>query len=243
MILASLAVLLRPTSIITFLLLLPFSLSKNLLLHAIVIGPTTLLSTLTLDTWYFRRPTLPAWNFLKFNLLHDISVFYGTMAWHYYFTQGLPLLLATFLPFTVHGLVSHLRTPFTVLLVGIVLAFSCIGHKEVRFLSPLTPLLLTLSGYSISRLPKSLRTYAVVPGVLLLHLSAAYYVTRIHQVGVIDVMHYLRTTTPQHSSVGFLMPCYSTPWQSYLQRPDLELWKLSCDPPLQYPHHFVCVYG
>jgi phosphatidylinositol glycan class B len=34
--------------------------------------------------------------------------------------------------------------------------------------------------------------------------------------------------------VGFLMPCYSTPWQTYLQRPDVNAWKLSCDPPLTY---------
>src|SRR5690348_4590845 len=114
MILASLAVLLRPTSIITFLLLLPFTISSNLVLHAVVIGPTTLLSTIVLDTLYFRRPTFPAWNFLKFNYLQDISIFYGSMAKHYYFTQGLPILLTTFLPFAMHGLTVHFKSVFTV---------------------------------------------------------------------------------------------------------------------------------
>jgi GPI mannosyltransferase 3 len=45
-------------------------------------------------------------------------------------------------------------------------------------------------------------------------------------------MHHLRNEIPKNGSVGFLMPCYSTPWQVYLQRPDVEAWKLTCEPPL-----------
>jgi hypothetical protein len=76
----------------------------------------------------------------------------------------------------------------------------------------------------------------LIPGIILVNAGAAYYLTRVHQSGVISVMHHLRNDIPQNGSVGFLMPCYSTPWQVYLQRSDVDAWKLSCDPPLTYLH-------
>lgn len=228
---ASLAVLLRPTSIITFLLLLTQSLSPSLLLHALIIGPTTLLAVLVLDTLYFHRPTFPPLNFLKFNLLDELSVFYGAMPWHYYLTQGLPILLTTYLPSALHGLWTHKVPLYGSVVAGVVALFSLIKHKEVRFISPLSPLLLVFAGYSISRLSRRMKRI-VLPGAVLFNLALAYYFTRVHGAGVISVMHFLREDTPRNGSLGFLMPCYSTPWQVYLQRPDIDVWKLSCDPPL-----------
>ena len=238
LILASLAVILRPTSIITFLLLLPWSFSPTLLLYAIIIGPTTLLSSIVLDTWYYGRPTFPAWNFIRFNFVEELSVFYGSMSSHYYLSQGLPMILTTYLPFSIHGLSSYPISIYTFVIGGVVLAFSCIAHKEARFLSPLSPLLLVFAGYSISRLPKRIKRF-VIPTILLVNTGLAYYTTQVHQSGVISVMHHLRNDIPKNGSVGFLMPCYSTPWQSYLQRPDVNAWKLSCDPPLTYISQFL----
>jgi len=77
------------------------------------------------------------------------------------------------------------------------------------------------------------------------NMGIAWYATRVHQSGVISVMHFLRDDIPTNGTVGFLMPCYSTPWQSYLQRPDVDAWKLSCDPPLTYlplPFSLAFVY-
>ena len=219
LIMASFAVILRPTSIITFILLLPQSFSPTLLLHAIIIGPTALLFSIVLDTWYFHRPIFPAWNFIRFNFVEDLSTFYGSMSWHYYLSQGLPLLLTTYLPFSIHGLLLYPFSIYTLVTCGVILAFSCIAHKEARFISPLSPLLLVFAGYSISRLPKRMKRF-ILPAIILVNTGLAYYTTRVHQSGVISVIHHL------------LMPCYSTPWQSYLQRPDVDAWKLSCDPPL-----------
>jgi GPI mannosyltransferase 3 len=231
--LASLSVLLRPTSIITFLLLLPQSLSPTLLLHAIIIGPTTLLAVLVLDTAYFGRPTFPPYNFLKFNFLEELSIFYGSMPWHYYLSQGLPMILTTFLPFALHGLSGHVISIYSLVIGGVILAFSMIKHKEARFISPLSPLCLLFAGYSISRVSRRWKR-VLVPGILVLNMGIAWYLSRVHQSGVISVVHFLREDVPRNGSVGFLMPCYSTPWQSYLQRPDIDAWKLSCDPPLTY---------
>ena len=163
-------------------------------------------------------------------------MFYGTMPWHYYLSQGLPMVLTTYLPFTIHGLLVHLFSIYNLLIAGVILAFSWIGHKEARFIAPLSPILLVFAGYSLSRLPKRMKR-VLIPVILLVNAGLAYYLTRVHQSGVINVMHYLRSDIPQNGTLGFLMPCYSTPWQNYLQRPDVKAWKLSCDPPLTYFHY------
>ncbi|KAL1624461.1 glycosylphosphatidylinositol anchor biosynthesis [Diplodia seriata] len=65
----------------------------------------------------------------------------------------------------------------------------------------------------------------------------------VHQRGVVDVLHMLRR---QHESqaldggsgnttVGFLMPCHSTPWRSHLVYPDINAWALTCEPPIDVP--------
>lgn len=44
-------------------------------------------------------------NFLKFNVLQNLGTFYGSHPWHWYFTQGLPVVLGPHLPFFIHGCV------------------------------------------------------------------------------------------------------------------------------------------
>jgi len=210
----------------------------------VIIGSTTLLAVLVLDTAYFGRPTFPAYNFLKFNFLEELSIFYGSMPWHYYLSQGLPMILTTFLPFAIHGLSGYFTSIYSFVIAGVILAFSMIKHKEARFISPLSPLFLLFAGSSISRLPRRWKRL-IVPGILVVNMGIAWYATRVHQWGVISVMHFLRDDIPRNGTVGFLMPCYSTPWQSYLQRPDVDAWKLSCDPPLTYfplPFSLAFVY-
>lgn len=68
----------------------------------------------------------------------------------------------------------------------------------------------------------------IIPGI---------YVMRLHGSAQISVMEYLRSINASElHSVGFLMPCHSTPWQAYLHKPELSggnLWALSCEPPLK----------
>jgi len=143
------------------------------------------------------------------------------------------MVLTTYLPFTIHGLASYFVSVYGLVITGVILVFSFMGHKEARFIAPFSPLLLVFAGYSISRLPRRIKRF-LIPVLVIVNGGMAYYLTRVHQSGVINVMHHLRVDIPQNGSVGFLMPCYSTPWQIYLQRPDVNAWKLSCDPPLTY---------
>lgn len=65
--------------------------------------------SLASDRLYYEVWTLPPLRFLYFNIAQSLAVFYGRNRTDYYFTEGLPLLLTTALPFAATGLVSTLR--------------------------------------------------------------------------------------------------------------------------------------
>lgn len=188
--------------------------------------------------------------FLEFNLVQSLSVFYGSNPWHYYLSQGLPLLLTSFLPVTVYALYSFLnRSPMehgtaagfqlasTIVLVTSM--YSLISHKEFRFIYPLLPILHVLSAAKFENLgwKKSTKKWVLV-GMILLNIPFAWYSTQVHQRGVVDVVEWLRKTGNPDSlekwgSVGFLMPCHSTGWRSSVMG-DGEMWALGCEPPIGY---------
>ena len=237
-----------------------------------------LLSTL-IDRLYYQQWTFPPFRFLHFNIAQSLAVFYGRNDWHYYISQGYPLLLTTFLPFGIIGVYQSLFPPdhppqylkdssstkairyqlgATSVLVPFVLSF--ISHKEVRFIYPLLPLLHVLAAAPFTTFflpavspttPRSSRSSAkatMLVILLLLNLIVAGVTTTSHQNAPLAVMTYLRSQHTRHylsqppsnflapapstMSVGFLMPCHSTPWRSHLVHPSIKAWALTCEPPI-----------
>lgn len=250
----------RPTNIIIWIAisvgLVGFSRSlfKALTLFraAAVVGTSVIVLFAGIDRVYYAEWAFPPLKFLYINLFQSLAVFYGKNRVDYYFTEGLPLLLTTALPFAAAGLWDTLRRPnedgwraqtryiLAIAAIATVLALSTINHKEMRFIYPLLPVLhllaaRPLAAFSTTKSRKLLLCVAVLANILI-----AYYTTTIHQRGVIDVMHYLRTAQEARfntagqtkMSVGFLMPCHSTPWRSHLVYPEIEAWALTCEPPL-----------
>jgi phosphatidylinositol glycan class B len=223
------------------------------------------------DRAYYSIWTLPPLRFLYFNIAQSLAVFYGRNRPDYYFTEGLPLLLTTALPFAAVGLwqalrVSALTDDASPLNHGILsrlartsivmpLMLSLISHKEVRFLYPILPFLHILSARPLSTFlpPHARPSRRTVAGLLLLtNITIAGYASQVHQRGVIDVLHYIRhkhesrnnlsshtTSSPPaavlNTTVGFLMPCHSTPWRSHLVYPEINAWALTCEPPIDVP--------
>ena len=200
-----------------------------------------------MDTLFYNSLTITQWNFLKFNLGSDIASFYGTHPWHWYLSQGLPVILTTFLPFTVYGLDSR----FTPVLMWFIGLQSLIKHKEFRFLGPILPLCLvaaskSLSSFSQQETPSSSpwkgtwRKKWVWVGLAFTQGALAFYLSRFHQRGVVEVTHYLRRQYALPSSraslkskkwdVVFLMPCHSTPYYSHVHW-NISMRFLRCDPP------------
>lgn len=210
------------------------SLIVKLVLVLVVEGSLVLLGTSWLDYKFYGKITFPLYNFLEFNVFRNLSVFYGKAPWHFYILQGIPLILLLYLPWFVHSLVQlkAYRLPVVQMSVVVLLAFSIIPHKEVRFIYPLSPVFLLLTALSFSttflHIPK-----IVVFGIIFANAVIAFFFTRVHERGVIDVIDYLRSDPSVHS-FGFLCPCHSTPWQSHIHNATKASasWFISCEPPL-----------
>lgn len=209
-----------------------------------------------IDSAFFGAPTFNPLNFLRVNVLHNISLFYGSNAAHFYLSQALPFLCWTQLPFVFHGAVRRSASPAESQRIRIVVAailamvgvHTALAHKEVRFVQPLLPLLHILAARSLSSFASVDRRLGVRRSHLVVlaitTLGPAAYLLRWHCVGQVAVVDALRDMTDIRS-LGFLMPCHSTPWQSRLHRADLEepsmggsgtagrLWFISCEPPIR----------
>jgi GPI mannosyltransferase 3 len=192
-----------------------------LLREAIICGSAIIAVSAASDCFYFGEWTFPPYQWLNFNISQDLAVFYGRNDWHYYISQGLPLLLTTYLPFTLVALVhstsaSPSSLPFiltnTVLIT--LTTLSLISHKEVRFIYPLLPLLHILTAPTIASFLTMTTTHTTVAPrppsaakskevsttrrkpllytILLLNMVIAFYTTQIHQRGPISVTRFLR---------------------------------------------------
>lgn len=246
--------------------------------EAMLCGGTVLALSAVADRLFYKSWTFPPWHFLYFNVAQSIAIFYGNNNWHYYLTQGYPLLLTTALPFAAVGMyralfngsayrnlsqsarVTLCNLTLTSLVVPAIL--SVISHKEVRFIYPLLPALHVLAAHPIftyfapafdNLRPYSYNSQVVkrfILGTLLgVNLLISLYTATLHNAGLITITSYLRTTfedyyLPQpaasasNMTVGFLMPCHSTPWRSHLQYPPtaglpgIDAWALTCEPPI-----------
>lgn len=54
-------------------------------------------------THFLLQWTLVQYNFLKFNVFHNVAEFYGSHPWHWYFTQGFVVVIGPHLPFFLYG--------------------------------------------------------------------------------------------------------------------------------------------
>lgn len=146
-------------------------------------------------------------------------------------------------------------------LAGIVLwtiaLYSLSGHKEWRFIHPMLPILhifaakalVESSGSKIAEKQASAQgnfstSLRAAPrshlALLFLQLPVIFYCIACRSSPQVSVMGYLRSLSRHGGevrSIGFLMPCHSTPWQSHLHNPRLDhpgrLWAIGCEPPLQ----------
>ena len=237
LVLAGIAVLLRPTNLLIWLSILTLTLTRFtldgvsplrqdtlvvLVTEAIMCGSAVLAASVVSDRLYFGFWTFPPYQWLYFNLSQSLAVFYGQMPWHYYLSQGIPLLSTTFLPFVLVGLyratvsspsVSVLQSNILKTLSFAVLTtvgtLSLISHKEVRFIYPLLPILhvlaapyiasfFTTSTTSAATTPSSkdqptrLRHKLFLANILSINILLATYLSTFHQPAPINVTTFLR---------------------------------------------------
>jgi phosphatidylinositol glycan class B len=134
--------------------------------ETLVCGTSILLLSILVDRLYYQVWSFPPLEFLRFNVIQSLAVFYGKNDWHYYLSQGYPLLLTTALPFAITAIYQAFQDTYPLgtasatsrkilsqlaaICLVVPLALSLISHKEVRFIYPLLPALHVLSASSLT---------------------------------------------------------------------------------------------
>ncbi|XP_051053896.1 GPI mannosyltransferase 3 isoform X1 [Phodopus roborovskii] len=240
--LVALACIVRPTALIPWVPLLFRHFYQEqrkvhlILYHLLPVGFIIFSLSLIIDRIFFGQWTLVQFNFLKFNVLQNLGTFYGSHPWHWYFSQGFPVVLGTHLPFFIHGCFLVPRRLHILLLTVLwtLLVYSMLGHKEFRFIYPVLPLCMVFCGYSLAHL-KAWRK-AALSFLLLSNVLLALYTGLVHQRGTLDVMSHIQQACPRGPdpaaiSVLIMMPCHSTPYYSHVHCP-LSMRFLQCPPDL-----------
>lgn len=248
---AALSCAIRPTSAIVWLYIgiLHFYETKDkirfLIFDVLPIGTIVLIATCLLDCWMYGSWVFVPMNFLKFNFFSAGGDYYGTHPWHWYFTQGFPAIVYTFLPISVAGVWLSKEWRLAGLIGWVLGVYSLLGHKEFRFVLPVLPITLMFSGYLLAeidkpdfpqrKLGKSDKAqkwkYFMVFGLLITNIPAALYTSLVHQRGSEAVMIFLAREADKHQvqSVTFLMQCHATPYYASLHR-NLTMRFLDCSP-------------
>ncbi|PIK52104.1 putative GPI mannosyltransferase 3 [Apostichopus japonicus] len=202
------------------------------------IGLAVLLVSMVIDYTFYGKLVFVQYNFLEFNVLHDMGEFYGSHPWHWYITQGLPAILGPHLPLVVLGGRGDARRllPLVLLVLWVVLSYSFLSHKEFRFILPVLPICMLFCGSFLSKCKQTTK-HLLVTYLIVLNLPLALYTGLWHQRGTIDVMRFLQTelsskSAPEDSYCLFLMPCHSTPFYSHLHI-NAKLRFLMCEPNLE----------
>ncbi|KAI2637309.1 glycosyltransferase family 22 protein [Xylaria nigripes] len=235
LLLAAFAVLLRPTNIfvwvaICMLMLTRFTLTgkspldQRVLLvlsrEVFLCGFIALGISLVCDRRYFGEWKFPPFEWLYFNVAKDLAKFYGQNDWHYYLSQGIPLLCTTVTPFVLQGFVKSLdaESSYSVVtsntlkalsyvIITTISTLSLVSHKEVRFIQPLLPALHILAAPYVTSffttLPTSdakvcppprlsWRRKPVLAAALLVNVVIGGYLSWFHAAAPIEVMSFLR---------------------------------------------------
>ncbi|GAQ90751.1 phosphatidylinositol glycan class B [Klebsormidium nitens] len=155
--LAGLACLFRPTSAVLWVYLGFQELARTpdkkrfVFLEVLPIGFVCLGASTLLDRWMYGEWTIVPLNFVCFNLSGGADA-YGTHPWHWYFTGGLPAMATTLLPFAMVGVWRSRNGALACVIVWVMAAYSLLGHKELRFILPILPLVMAFAGEALASL-------------------------------------------------------------------------------------------
>eukprot|EP00096_Caligus_rogercresseyi_P000127 TRINITY_DN1033_c0_g2_i1.p1 TRINITY_DN1033_c0_g2~~TRINITY_DN1033_c0_g2_i1.p1 ORF type:complete len:490 (+),score=55.76 TRINITY_DN1033_c0_g2_i1:674-2143(+) len=200
--------------------------------------------------------TFPPLNFLVWNVFHGVGSFYGRNPSHWYLSNAslallniaiLPVILFLFFFSSKWKIQRNIRSLLFSSLFCIA-GFSLLEHKEHRFILHILPVLLIFGALGLAKMKwKGVFLSIYIP----LNALAFLYLSLFHQSGTTRLIYpYLsqEISSSGEKVVMLLMPCHSTPDQSYLHRPDVTLRFLSCEPfdPFEEaevfyedPHHWL----
>ncbi|KAI9564959.1 hypothetical protein GHT06_008700 [Daphnia sinensis] len=200
-------------------------------------------AVLGLDSWWYGKPVLVPVQFLLFNVVTDLSQFYGEHSWHWYFTNALPSLMGpTLIPlvfiFSNKKASNYIDNKVITIQLSALLYILChsfVGHKEIRFLTPIIPLLNFLAAI---KLPTFRWRKTFLALFCVWNISLIWYLSVRHQRGVLDATKFIGSFVRPEDKVLYLMPCHSTPLYSHVHV-NASLQFLTCPPNLHHLKNYV----
>lgn len=185
---------------------------------------------IALDSHFYGFYTIVPLNFLHINVIADVSSQYGVNPPHWYLTNFMPAIMNIMIVPLVFGIMTTSSKLLLTTVTFTFFVFSCIGHKEHRFLLLLVPILLCYAAQGMETMVVKKRSkvaFALI--TIFLNWGATMYLSLVHQTGPNSVMHHLATSN--YDSVTFLTPCHSTPFYSHVHNSGLNNMRfLQCPP-------------
>ena len=81
-----------------------------------------------IDRVFYGRWTCVHYNFLEFNVLSNLSTFYGSHPWHWYLSQGFPIIMGTHIfPFVMAA-----RRNIQTICLGVI-GWTILVYRQVMF--------------------------------------------------------------------------------------------------------------
>ena len=117
--------------------------------------------SLAVDSFFWQRLVWPELEVLLFNTVENRSSEWGTSPWHWYFTSALPRILMGEVLLVLCGLfmrpvgkqfIDSRLTSIAALVLSFTALYSCLPHKELRFLFPIMPGLAVLAAVGLIKL-------------------------------------------------------------------------------------------
>lgn len=145
-----------------------------------------IIGSISFDSVWYKKLIWPEATSILYNIMENKSHLYGVHSWHWYLSSAFPRLFTfslCFIPMTPFLIDQPMRFTLFRLLLPValgILAFSCLPHKETRFIFPAIPvinLVLALSIFANKKIPNSLKygTLLLMLGCTLASLYASYF--------------------------------------------------------------------
>ena len=94
------------------------------------------------DYWFYGQWVFTPYNYFNVNIIQHVAAKFGTDPWWYYFqlfiNMAIPPLSIVLLALLFIGCAKKQKNIFNLVLIGFLIGHFAIGHKEMRFLFPMS---------------------------------------------------------------------------------------------------------
>ncbi|RHW69042.1 GPI alpha-mannosyltransferase III [Trypanosoma brucei equiperdum] len=211
----------------------------RIVLTGLIVLVAVLGGVMVLDYCFYGRWVLTPLAFFRFNVLHNLSRFFGEHPWYFYVGPVLVGIVGPHVLFTIAAPLVLWRDTASRAVSRPVLGmlgigawtlgfYSLIDHKEMRFVFVVIPLSLITAAFVLVRWS---RASAVVVKMnrlfVLFNIVMIYLMGYVYRRGPLDVMAEVRDG-PRINRLDVIATCYTVPGYSYMHKKVNHLGFVDC---------------